>query len=75
MFGKILGSVTDTIQDFAGDPVGTTANIVLQPVSDTVEIFEGLSEGELREKAAIRLGADIVSGMTLSAVIEVLTDE
>ena len=47
-------------------------NMALQPIRDADDILEGLSEGEIREKAILRLGADVVGGMVLSEVIEAL---
>ncbi len=44
--------------------------MVTQPIRDTVEVVDGLTEGELREKAVIRLGADAAGGMALSELIE-----
>ena len=49
-------------------------NTVTKPVADGFDILEGLTEGELRHKAALRLGVDAVSGMALSEVIEALAD-
>lgn len=46
------------------------ADVALQPVRDAVEIVDGLTEGELRTRAAVRLGADIAAGMALSELIE-----
>lgn len=50
-------------------------DVALQPVRDVVDVLDGLSEGEIREKAAIRLGAEVVSGMAIGAVIAYLTGE
>ena len=49
-------------------------NTVTKPLEDGLDVLEGLTEGELRHKAALRLGVDAVSGMALSEVIEALTD-
>lgn len=48
---------------------------VTQPVRDVVDVVEGLTEGELRSKAAARLGTEVVSGMAIGAVIAFLNDE
>lgn len=73
MFG--LGKFID---DFCDDPIGTTVRTtvksVTQPVVDSLDILSGLSEGELRHRAALRLGVDVVAGIALSEVIEYLTD-
>lgn len=55
--------------------IGKVADMALQPVRDGIDILEGLSEGELRERAITRLGADVVGGMALAEVIEYLVDE
>ena len=70
MFGKLFDAVADAAADFVGDPVGTTVDITLQPVRDGLDIIDGLSEGELREKAILRLGADVAGGMALSEIVE-----
>ena len=59
MFGSIFDKVIDT---------------ALQPVNDGLSVLEGLTEGELRTKAAARLGADVVAGMAISEIIEYLAD-
>lgn len=46
-----------------------------QPVRDGLDLLDGLTEGEIRTKAALRLGADVVAGMALSEIIEALQDE
>jgi hypothetical protein len=66
MFGKLL----DTVSDFVEDPIGTTVDVATQPIRDGLDIIDGLTEGELREKAALRLGADIAGGMALNELIE-----
>ncbi len=62
----------DDVLDFLDDPIGETTRIVTQPLRDSVEVLEGLSEGEIRAKAALRLGADVVSGMAIGEVVEFL---
>lgn len=59
MFGNLFDTVIDT---------------ATQPLSDALDVLDGLTEGELREKAALRLGADVVAGMALPEVIEALKD-
>jgi len=46
----------------------------LAPVRDGAEILEGLTEGELREKATARFGADVVVGLGAAELIDLLTD-
>ena len=70
MFGKLFDQATDTVSDFVDDPVGTAVDIATQPIRDGITVIDGLTEGELREKAALRLGADIASGMALSELID-----
>jgi len=50
-------------------------DIATAPMRDGLDVLEGLSEGELRAKAAMRLGADVVAGMALSEVLEALDDD
>lgn len=74
MLGNVLGgvvkSVTKTASDFVEDPIGTTVDVATQPIRDAVDVFEGLTEGEIRTKAALRLGADVVAGMAIEEVID-----
>ena len=72
--GSVVNSTVNTVSNFVEDPVGTTVDIVTQPITDSIDVLEGLSEGELRTKAALRLGVDVVAGMALSEVIEVLSE-
>jgi len=72
MFKSILDGITDTVAHFASAPVGTTIGIVTQPIVDGCDLLDGLTEGEFRHKAALRLGADVVSGMAISEVIEAM---
>lgn len=60
----------DIIDDFLDDPIGTVVDVTTQPLRDGIEIIDGLSEGELREKAILRLGADVVAGMALGELID-----
>lgn len=65
MFSKLF----DEVSSFIKNPYDKTIDIITQPIKDCCEIVDGLTEGELRGKAIIRLGADIVAGMTLDEVI------
>ena len=47
----------------------------LSPVTNTLDILEGLTEGEIREKAILKLGADMVVGMATEELIELLLEE
>lgn len=57
-----------------GNMIDAVAQAVTQPIRDAVDVVDGLTEGEIRAKAAARLGADVVAGMALSQVIEFLND-
>lgn len=70
MFGKILDTVTETASNFVKDPVGTSVDMATQPFRDAANIIDGLSEGELRAKAALRLGADVAAGMAIGELVE-----
>lgn len=70
MFGSIIKGITDTVEDFVEDPLGTTVSVATQPIRDAATIIDGLTEGELRVKAAARLGADVATGMAVGELIE-----
>jgi len=67
--------IFDIIDDFIDDPIGTTVKTVTQPVVDGLDVLEGLTEGELREKAALRLGVDVSVGMGASEIIELMLED
>jgi len=54
--------------------IGDVVDIVLSPLDDAIEILSGLSEGELRERAILRLGADAIVGLGTSEIIELLAE-
>lgn len=78
---KTTKTVVNTTVDVAtlgnGDTINKVANkgidLVTQPARDTVEVLNGLSEGELRERAIARLGADAIVGLGSSEIIDLLT--
>lgn len=72
MFSNLLNGVTNTVSNFVDDPIGTSVNIATQPIRDGIDVLDGLSEGELREKAAMRLATDIAAGSALSELISLL---
>lgn len=72
--GSVVNSTVNTVSDFVEDPIGTTVEVVTQPIVDSLDVLDGLSEGEIRTKAALRLGTDVVAGMALSEVIAVLSE-
>jgi len=49
-------------------------DIVTSPLTDAIEILSGLSEGELRERAILRLGASAIVGLDASEIIELLAE-
>lgn len=50
--------------------IGLAVTAATQPFVDAVDILDGLTEGELREKAALRLGADVAMSMGAAALID-----
>lgn len=75
MFDKLFKNITEGVAEIVKDPVGSAIDTVTSPVRDVAEVATGLTEGELRLKAAARLGADAVAGMALSEVIEALLED
>ena len=75
MFNSLFNKVTDTVSDFIDDPIGTTVDVTTQPLRDGLEVLDGLTEGEVRERAALRLGADVAGGMALGELIDLLSDD
>lgn len=47
-------------------------DIITSPLDDVIDILNGLSEGELREKAILRLGIDAIVGLGTTEIIELL---
>lgn len=74
MFGRLFDSISETVDDFCDDPVGTSVDMALSPVYNALDVLEGLTEGEIRAMAALKLGTDVVAGMALSEVIEAMDD-
>ena len=54
--------------------IGDVVGIILSPLDDAIEILSGLSEGELRERAILRLGADAIVGLGTSEIVELLAE-
>lgn len=65
----------DIVDDFISDPIGTTVRTATQPIRDGLSVVDGLTEGELRVKAGLRLGADVAGGMALSELIDWYQDD
>jgi len=57
-----------------GDLINFAVRTATQPIRDGLDVLDGLTEGEIRIKAAARLGADVVSGMALSEIIDLLQE-
>ncbi len=57
---------------FVTEATSSLLSAAVSPVADVVDVLDGLSEGEIREKAILRLGADAVGGMALAEVIEAM---
>jgi hypothetical protein len=53
---------------------GFIVDAVTAPIKDTLDVLDGLTEGELRTHAALRLGTDVVAGMAVSEILEALED-
>lgn len=70
VFDKVVGEVGE----FVDNPIGKTIDVATQPLRDGLEIIGGLTEGELRVKASLRLGADVASGMALGELIDWYTE-
>ena len=49
-------------------------DIVTSPIRNTVDILEGLSEGELRTHAISQLGASAIAGLEAYEIIELLAE-
>ncbi len=60
--------------DYMFGIIGDVVDIVLSPLGDAIEILEGLTEGELRERAILRLGASAIVGLDTSEIIELLAE-
>lgn len=75
MFGRMLDSVKETTSNFLEDPIGTSVDIALEPVRNAVDVVDGLTEGEIRHVAALKLGADVVAGMALSEILDAIDIE
>ena len=58
-----------------GFGIDTLIDLATAPVRDGLDVLDGLTEGEIRAKAAARLGSDVVAGMALNEVIEALSDD
>lgn len=63
MFDKLVDLGVDIVDD-----------MIVQPIEDAAEVVDGLTELELREAAAMRLGKTVVEGMVLSELIEWYND-
>ncbi len=66
----VFDSVENTAKEFIDDPIGKSVEVVTQPVRDGLDVVDGLTEGELRVKAAVRLGVDVASSMALGELVD-----
>lgn len=73
MFGKI-GNMLDSAVDLATDNVKglikDPSKALVNPFKDTIDVIDGLTQGELRTRAITRLGVDAVTGMSISELID-----
>jgi len=69
LFDDIVDGVSDTFDSFIDDPLGTVVSTVTSPVINAVDVFDGLSEGELRLKAIASLGLDVAMGLGTNELI------
>jgi hypothetical protein len=69
LFEDLVENTFKTVDSFIDDPVGTTVYSVTSPVRNTLDLIDGLSEGELRLKAAVSLGLDVAAGLGTSELI------
>ena len=66
--------VADEVSDFIERPVSKTIEHVTRPLVDTIDVIDGLTEGELRHKAVLRLGAEVASGMAIGELVDWYSD-
>jgi hypothetical protein len=58
-----------------GDTLSTVVeHVVVNPIHNAVDVLDGLSQGELRAKAALSLGEEVVGGMLISEVVSYLSE-
>tara|TARA_R110000850_G_scaffold2694_1_gene12627 strand:+ start:178 stop:402 length:225 start_codon:yes stop_codon:yes gene_type:complete len=74
MFSSLANSLSNTVSSFVENPISTTIDIITQPIKDGCDVLHGLTEGEFRTKAALRLGVDVVAGMAIGEVVEAMYD-
>lgn len=65
-----INYATNEVWEFVENPIKKTAQVVTQPVRDWLDIIDWLTEWEIREKAILRLWADVASWMAISELIE-----
>lgn len=74
MITSLFESAVGEVVEFIQNPVSKTVKTMTQPARDGLDVIDGLSVGEIRAKAALRLGADVVGGMALAEVIAYLVE-
>lgn len=70
MIGNLFESIRSIIEALAESPVDKTVDIITKPGRDALEIIDGLTESEIRGRAIIFLGIDVVSGMGVSDLLD-----
>lgn len=55
--------------------LGSVYSAATAPLRDSLDVLQGLTEGELRTRAIARLGADVVAGMAVQEIIEALQEQ
>ena len=53
---------------------GALFDAVTQPLRDTVDVLDGLTEGEIRTRAIARLGVDAIVGLTAAEIINKMAE-
>ena len=71
---SVTKKVSKEVGEFVDRPLGKTVEVATQPLRDGLDVLDGLSEGEIRTMAIARLGADVVSGMAIGEVIDMLNN-
>jgi len=66
----MIGDFFDDAIDLTSSIVDTTLNSSVNTITNTLDLIDGLTEGEIREKAILELGKEAVSNMTQSQLID-----
>lgn len=71
LLGDAVNAVTSTVDDVIGLPIAKT---VARPVTCSLDILDGLTEFEIREKAILELGVEVAAMYTTSELITLLIE-